>query len=122
MRRKVNGAVPTEPGAVVQDGAAVVEPKRRRQVAKGGFAVYRVVELTDEKTTMGVEKFGKAKQAMVVAETPEGTKARGLADTTEAMDWIRQHATIFNGEKLLIVQEKREVTPKVERIERIIIE
>lgn len=95
---------------------------RRRNVQRGGFAVYRVVDMkgvsvNDDRGTAGFQ----ADEALVLAKATDGTFAQGLADTGEALRWIREHAGQFDGVELLIVQEKRRVTPKIEKIEKVII-
>lgn len=97
---------------------------RRRNVQKGGFAVYRIVDLKDVSMAdeEGQFSFGDAKQALVRAKAKDGTFAEGLADTTDAIKWIREHGAEFNGANLLIVQEKRQVKPVIERIEKVVLE
>lgn len=94
---------------------------RRRNVQKGGFAVYQIVDVSN---MFGQDKkapFDRAEQVLVLVKATDGTVAQGLADTTDAIKWVREHGTQLNGVNLLIVQEKRQVTPKVEKIEKVVI-
>lgn len=120
---KVNMPGKKSNGVAVPNESTESKPKRKRQVAKGGFSVYRVVDMkgvsvNDERGTVGFE----GDEALVLAKAKDGTFAQGLADTTDAVKWIREHAGEFDGVVLLIVQEKRRVTPKIEKVEKVVIE
>jgi hypothetical protein len=95
---------------------------RRRNVQKGGFAVYRIVDMkdvsvNDDRGTTGFP----ADTCLIPAKNAKGDAGRDLSDTAAAMKWIRENAKDFDGANLLIVQEKSQVKPEVKKVEKVVL-